>query len=127
LYAKTILSSFLFLGSLASAAEKITYDDNIKEIFQNSCSSCHKPSKRKGGLNLMIYSDVLKGGASGNCVESGNTDSLLVKCVTHEEEPILKDQSFQIKKLTLFGNGSLVDFLKTVKVKVLKLHRITWL
>ena len=37
----------------------------------------------------MIYSDVLKGGSSGKCVESGDVDSLLVKCVTHEEEPIM--------------------------------------
>lgn len=122
MYAKAITICVLFFGSSLAAAEKITYEDHIKEIFQNSCSNCHKPSKKKGGLNLMIYSDVLKGGSSGKCVESGDVDSLLVKCVTHEEEPIMppKGPKLSDKEIDLIRQwvaGGLLENTKSKRVK----------
>ena len=66
--------------------DKITYDDHIKDIFRTSCSSCHKPSKQKGGLNLMTYSDAIKGSSSGLVLEPGNLDSVLVECISWLDE-----------------------------------------
>ena len=121
MYAKII--TLIAALSLTVQAEKITYEDHIKDIFNNSCSNCHKPSKRKGGLNLMIYDDVLKGGSSGKIVEPGNIDSLLVKCVTHEEEPIMppKGPKLEEKEIELIRSwikGGLLETASSQRVKV---------
>jgi WD40 repeat protein len=122
LYAKAIILFSLFTGSSLFSAEKITYEDHIKEIFQNSCSNCHKPSKKKGGLNLMIYSDVLKGGSSGKAIESGNLDSLLIKCITHEEEPIMppKGPKLTDKEIELIKQWITAGLLENTKSKRVK-------
>ena len=109
--------------SLTAQAEKITYEDHIKDVFNNSCSNCHKPSKRKGGLNLMTYDDVLKGGSSGKIVEPGNIDSLLVKCITHEEEPIMppkgpKMEEKEIELIRSWIKGGLLETADSKRVKV---------
>ena len=104
-------------------AEKITYEDHIKDIFQNNCSNCHKPSKKKGGLNLMIYSDALKGGSSGKIVHPGDVESMLVKTVTHEEEPIMppkgpKLEDSDIELIRSWIKGGLLETANSKRVKV---------
>ena len=121
MYAKII--TLVAALSLTAQAEKITYEDHIKDVFNNSCSNCHKPSKRKGGLNLMIYDDVLKGGSSGKIVEPGNIDSLLVKCITHEEEPVMppKGPKLEEKEIELIRSwikGGLLETANSQRVKV---------
>ena len=121
MYAKIITGMFFL--SFAVNAEKITYEDHIKDIFNNSCSNCHKPSKRKGGLNLMVYADVLKGGSSGKIVESGNIDSMLVKTITHAEEPVMppKGPKLEEKEIELIRSwikGGLLETADSQQVKV---------
>lgn len=70
----------------------------------------------------MIYSDVLKGGSSGKCVESGDADSLLVKCVTHEEEPIMppkgpKLEDAEIDLIRKWVAGGLLENSKSKRIK----------
>ena len=70
----------------------------------------------------MIYSDVLKGGSSGKCVESGDADSLLVKCVTHEEEPIMppKGPKLSNKEIDLIRQWVARGLLENTKSKRVK-------
>jgi WD40 repeat protein len=63
------------------AAEKITYDDHVFPIFEQSCLNCHNPDKTKGGLDLSSYANTLKGGSGGKIVEPGDTASPLLKAV----------------------------------------------
>ena len=70
----------------------------------------------------MIYSDVLKGGSSGKCVESGDADSLLVKCITHEEEPIMppkgpKLEDAEIDLIRKWVAGGLLENSKSKRIK----------
>ena len=123
MYAKIITG--LIALSLTAGAEKITYEDHIKDVFNNSCSNCHKPSKRKGGLNLMTYADVLKGGSSGKIVEPGDIESMLVKTITHEEEPIMppkgpKLEEREIELIRSWIKGGLLETANSQRVKVAK-------
>lgn len=67
----------------AQAAEKITYDDHVFPIFEQSCLNCHNPDKTKGGLDLSSYANTLKGGSAGKIVEAGDAASPLISAVMH--------------------------------------------
>jgi hypothetical protein len=72
----------------ASAAEKVTYDDQVLPIFRNACNNCHNPDKKKAGLDLTTYQSALQGSENGKVVQSGNAAaSLLFKCVKQTEDP----------------------------------------
>ena len=50
----------------AFAAEdpvKITFEDHIKPIFREHCTSCHNANDKKSGLALDSYQAVLTGGS----------------------------------------------------------------
>lgn len=63
------------------AAEKMTYDDHVFPIFEQSCLNCHNPDKIKGGLDLSSYANAIKGGSGGKVVDAGDTASTLLKAV----------------------------------------------
>ncbi len=64
------------------AADKVTYDDQVFPLFQQSCLNCHNPDKTKGGLDLSTYSGAMKGGSGGKIAEPGDLSSkLMVVCL----------------------------------------------
>jgi len=80
----------LFALSSVAGAETITYDDHVQELFGSHCSKCHNADKKKGDLDLMSYSGLMAGSASGPIVVAGNPkDSMLYLTMTHEEEPTM--------------------------------------
>ncbi len=70
----------------ASGAERITYEDHVFPIFEQSCLNCHNPDKTKGGLDLSSYANTLKGGSGGKVVEPGDTGSSLLTSVMRSGE-----------------------------------------
>ena len=56
----------------------IDYDTQIKPIIEANCLECHSQDKRKGGLSLAAYADVLDGGRSGAVVRPGNAANSLI-------------------------------------------------
>jgi DNA-directed RNA polymerase specialized sigma24 family protein len=97
---------FLSLGALALADDKVTFDDHISAIFQQTCCNCHNPDKTKGGLDLSSYTTTIKGSSGGKIVEPGDTGSALLSCVLQggekkmppEGEPLGKPQISLIKR-----------------------------
>lgn len=75
------------LSSMAPAQDKVTYDDHVYPIFQQSCLNCHNPDKAKGGLDLSSYAGTLKGGSGGKIVEPGDIGCSLVGVVVQTKEP----------------------------------------
>jgi len=69
-----------------SGAERITYEDHVFPIFEQSCLNCHNPDKTKGGLDLSSYTNTLKGGSGGKIVEPGDTGSSLLTSVMRSGE-----------------------------------------
>src|SRR3954469_21058344 len=63
---------------------KISYDQQIRSIFQANCQGCHQPAKA-GGLYVMTsFDQLLKGGESGSAaIEKGKPeDSHLLSLIT---------------------------------------------
>ncbi|MBC8002896.1 MAG: hypothetical protein H7X97_09950, partial [Opitutaceae bacterium] len=73
-------STSIFLGaalvaatSVASAADKIDFNRQIKPIIESSCLSCHGVEKPKGELQLDTREHALKGGENkGSALVAGN-------------------------------------------------------
>ncbi len=91
----------LCLASVAGAEEKkppkITYDDDVKPVFQQKCFSCHNQDKKSGDLDLTSYSALMQGGASGEVIDPGDSAaSYLYELVTHAAEPIMPPESPKI-------------------------------
>jgi len=59
------------------------YNDLIQPIFNQKCVSCHNKEIFRGNLNMDSYSNLLKGGSSGNPInKSDPRKSLLIKRIT---------------------------------------------
>ncbi|MGJ8634053.1 MAG: c-type cytochrome domain-containing protein [Luteolibacter sp.] len=106
---------FIFgLSSILHAEEKISYDDHVFPIFEQSCLNCHNPDKTKGGLDLSSFSGTLKGGSSGKIVEPGDTSSTLIVLVRHTAEPAMPPEGeklspAQIDTLEKWIGGGLLE------------------
>jgi hypothetical protein len=61
-----------------AAAGRVDYEREIKPILEENCLECHSQDKRKGGLSLANYGDVLDGGKDGAVVRPGNSARSLV-------------------------------------------------
>jgi uncharacterized membrane protein len=73
------LTQFVPGGSRTTARPKVTdvaaadiYLDVIGPLFASKCSSCHNEDKRRGGLSLLSYASVRKGGESGEVIKPGD-------------------------------------------------------
>jgi hypothetical protein len=78
-----VLSLILLILSLAAQApltKRVTYEDDVKPVFQRHCLTCHSAAQMTAGLNLETYPGVLKGGGSGEIVTPGRAASRLVCC-----------------------------------------------
>lgn len=88
----------------ASKATGVTYEKDIKPIFDKSCTLCHKGEKPKGKLNMETLEGILKGGKDGKDVVPGDSGkSPLVYAVAHvgdEDEFMPKKNKKNIGPLT---------------------------
>lgn len=79
--------------NLVSAQEeeaKVTFDDHIKPILREHCTTCHSQSDQSGGLALDSYSELMAGGSSGDVLSAGRPDgSRLFSLITHQQQPFM--------------------------------------
>lgn len=62
----------------------VTYDSDVKAIFDASCVKCHSGAKPKARLHLDTLAGALKGSKEGKVVNPGDSaNSVLVKAVAH--------------------------------------------
>ena len=95
------------ISKLPAPAAKtgLTYDADIKPIFQKSCFKCHGPDKQKAKLRVDSLAALKKGGEDGDVLSVGKSEkSRLVHSVARildEDEnmppedkgdPLTKDQ-----------------------------------
>jgi mono/diheme cytochrome c family protein len=72
----------------AAAVKGVTYEKDIKPIFDQSCVKCHGEQKPKGKLQLTNLPAIMKGGEDGKVVEPGKSaDSVLVHNIAHVGDP----------------------------------------
>ena len=66
----------------------VTYDTDIKPIFEKSCVRCHGEQKPKGHLRLDSLAGIMKGGEDGKVVVPGESaKSMLVRNIAHLGDP----------------------------------------
>ena len=76
LFAETAETTAESPGEMAAIGpETLVYQDIIQPILKQKCVSCHKPSKRKGGLDLSTEAAILQGGKHGPVINLGALDS----------------------------------------------------
>ena len=85
----------------ASKKTGVTYDKDIKPIFEKSCFECHGEKKQKGKLRLDTLAFTLKGGENGKAITPGKSaDSTLVKAVARLVEDDAMPPEGKSKPLT---------------------------
>jgi len=68
----------------ASDKSGVTYDGDIKPIFEKSCVKCHSGEKAKAKLHLDSLAGAIKGGKEGPDIIAGKSgESPLVYAVAH--------------------------------------------
>ena len=71
----------------ASTQKGVTFEKDIKPIFEASCTGCHGEKKQKGDIRLDSLEAVLKGGEDGKIVVPGKSkESVLVVAVAGIDE-----------------------------------------
>ena len=67
----------------------------MKSILDENCLECHSQDKRKGGLSLATYGDLLEGGKDGAIVRPGSSArSMIIDRLTGAVEPQMpKDEA----------------------------------
>ena len=63
------------LSKLPPASDKkdLTYDKDIKAVFEKNCFKCHGPEKQKAKLRLDSLAAALKGSENGEVITKGNS------------------------------------------------------
>ncbi|MDA1051713.1 MAG: hypothetical protein O3C40_14685 [Planctomycetota bacterium] len=68
----------------------VTYEDDVLPILRQKCLSCHNPDKKSGDLDMSSYSNLMRGGGSGEVLDPGDSSaSYLYSLITHESEPYM--------------------------------------
>lgn len=68
----------------ASTATGVTYEKDIKPIFEASCVKCHHGEKAKGRIHLDSLEGAIKGGKEGPILVVGKSaESQMVFSVAH--------------------------------------------
>lgn len=74
----------------------VTYEKDIRPLFEASCVRCHGSQKPKADLRLDSREAILKGGEDGKVVVSGNSKkSLLVAAVARVNDDVAMPPKFR--------------------------------
>jgi len=79
------------------SARLVDFTTQVRPIIEANCLECHSQDKRKGGLSLATYADILDGGRSGAVVRPGRgDDSLIFHRITARIEPQMPLDEFPL-------------------------------
>lgn len=71
----------------ASTKTGVTYDTDMKPIFDASCIKCHSGDHPKARLHMDTLEGILKGTKQGPILKAGDSaNSFIVKSVSHQAE-----------------------------------------
>lgn len=64
--------------ALTGVAEKVSYEKDVKPIFDSACVECHGTGRMRGGLRLNTGTGILRGGNTGPALVAHDTDKSLI-------------------------------------------------
>ncbi len=117
-----LFPALMVLVLMASAQEKVTFQDHVLPVVEANCAKCHNSDKKKGDLDLTSYSATLAGGASGKVVVSGDADASKVwKVINHLEDPSMPPNRGKMndKELGVFRKWIAGGLLETLTSKAI--------
>jgi hypothetical protein len=80
----------------AARTPGVTYEKDIRPLFEASCFRCHGPQRPKGSLRLDSLSAALKGGEDGKVVVPGKSkESLLVAAAARVNDDVAMPPKFR--------------------------------
>jgi mono/diheme cytochrome c family protein len=86
--ASIVLFTGAFTAAQTRSASRIDYARQIRPLIEQNCLECHSQDKRKGGLSLATYDDILEGGRNGAIIRPGNSvRSTLIDRLTGRLDP----------------------------------------
>ena len=96
--ATTIAGAIVWAGAVIGASQppprrtdappRVDFAREVQPIIEKRCLECHSAEKRKGGLSLASYADILDGGRNGAAIRPGSSgSSLLVQHILGRVEP----------------------------------------
>src|SRR5258706_4394293 len=70
------------------------FNKHVRPLLEKSCLPCHGGLFKKSGLDLSTRDSLLRGGDSGPVVVEGSAaQSLLLKLISHPQEPAMPFKS----------------------------------
>ncbi len=67
---------------------KVTFDEHIKPIMREHCTSCHNANDKKSGLALDNFASTMAGGSGGESLVAGDLESSRLWALSsHSEQP----------------------------------------
>jgi Planctomycete cytochrome C/Anaphase-promoting complex subunit 4 WD40 domain len=101
-YYVSSLCSLCLCGANTLAQTKTNYVDHILPILRDSCIGCHGADKKRGGLAVHTYSELMQGGSSGAVVKPGDPEaSRLFLLMAHKGEPAMPPKSPKLEQAKL--------------------------
>src|SRR6516162_3635124 len=86
----------------AAAAKKTTYEEHVLPVLRDSCVGCHGPDKKRGGLAVLTFTELMQGGSSGAVVKPGDPDgSRLFLLMAHKAEPAMPPKAPKLEQAKL--------------------------
>jgi hypothetical protein len=61
-----------------AAPAPVNFETQIQPLIAENCLDCHSADKRKGGLSLATYADILEGGKDGPVIRPGNSANSMI-------------------------------------------------
>ncbi len=98
----------------ADHAQRLTrgltmFAEHVRPLLNQHCVRCHGGEKTRGEFDIATREGLLAGGPSGPAVVPFHADeSLLIKLITHREEPAMPDES---PKLSDSAIARIVDWV----------------
>src|SRR5262245_5544851 len=82
------LALFFAAAATASAQTSVSFSNDIRPIFENSCWKCHGGALQLSKLDLRTRDSALKGGVKGSAILPGMAEeSRLYRLVSGAEKP----------------------------------------
>ncbi len=87
----SLFSAALVLAVTAPAHAQtgISFSKEIVPIFREACAKCHSARNPQGGLSLVSYAGLVKGGKGGKVLAPKGADSRLVKYLDGTLKPVM--------------------------------------
>lgn len=68
----------------------VTWNNQIADLFEQHCASCHDPDSNKGGLDVTSFAAMRQGGGSGRTLVAGAPErSRLFLMINQQERPFM--------------------------------------